>query len=415
MSSIPITAFFSESGAPKLALTPTIDIWRLSDNSLVVNDGAMTEVGGGWYKYTYEPAVANDVNHSWIVDGGVAMAANERYKFGNNGVDLDGKLDRNADLIESQRGHHTWQNGQWFYVDPVNGDTIANGATGSRTAPLSTVTEALSLTTDSQHTVIMLLAGAAAGVTTLDEPVTVNKRYTFIRGPGRDFIWKRTTNGDTIVVTAEGVELSGFQVETHTTGSGRGIYANGGAFLHVHNVWVNQTRGSGIGTSDHCLISDVHISDVPGDGVRLTGGNVTDCMIAHSEMHGCTGWGVNVGAGVNETVIRDNALGNNTLGDINNEGTGTVQKNNEQYAKNADMVRVLGLTQDNFMLDEQTYDSEGLLLTGRVRIFASAGALAAASAGNADNADGEIARYNIGPVVAATPGRPTDFRVAREL
>ncbi len=79
-----IAAFFSTGGAPATELTPTIDIWRLSDNSLAVNDGAMIKVGGGFYKYSHVPSVANDVDHAWIIDGGGALSAFERYKFGSN-------------------------------------------------------------------------------------------------------------------------------------------------------------------------------------------------------------------------------------------------------------------------------------------------------------------------------------------
>ena len=38
-----------------------------------------------------------------------------------------------GDLIESQRGHHTWQSRQIFYVDPVNGTTITLTTPGTST------------------------------------------------------------------------------------------------------------------------------------------------------------------------------------------------------------------------------------------------------------------------------------------
>ena len=78
------------------------------------------------------------------------------------------------------------------------------------------------------------------------------------------------------------------------------------------------------------------------------------------------------------------------------------------------LIRILGLVQDNFMLDEQTYDAENLLLTGRIRVFASAGALAAATRDAADGTDSEIARYNV-TVGSAVAGQANDYRVAREL
>ena len=83
-------------------------------------------------------------------------------------------------------------------------------------------------------------------------------------------------------------------------------------------------------------------------------------------------------------------------------------------ASATDAIRILGLSQDNYMLDEQSYDAKGLLEKGRIRIFANAVALADASAGAADNTDSEIQRYNI-TVVATTPGEATDYRVEREL
>jgi hypothetical protein len=91
-----------------------------------------------------------------------------------------------------------------------------------------------------------------------------------------------------------------------------------------------------------------------------------------------------------------------------------VVKGNFTAADRATIARILGLVQNNFMLDEQTYDSKGLLLTGRIRVFADPTALGSATAGAADDADSEIARYNI-TVVAATAGEATDYRVAQEL
>jgi hypothetical protein len=54
-----IPVLFTENGAVKTGLSPTITILRFSDNSVVVNAAAMTESGGGWYKYSftsYDPA-----------------------------------------------------------------------------------------------------------------------------------------------------------------------------------------------------------------------------------------------------------------------------------------------------------------------------------------------------------------------
>ena len=48
-----ITAFFTSSGVPITGLSPTIRIRDVSDNSLLVTDAAMSEIGDGNYKYNF--------------------------------------------------------------------------------------------------------------------------------------------------------------------------------------------------------------------------------------------------------------------------------------------------------------------------------------------------------------------------
>jgi hypothetical protein len=266
-------------------------------------------------------------------------------------------VNRNADLIESQRGHHTHQGNEYFYVDPVNGDTIANGATGMRDSPLNTVTEAHSLVTDSAHSIIFLIAGAAAGPTTLVEDVILTKRYTFIRGPGRDFIWTSTGNVDTIqVLNSEGIYLSGFQLESDAAFNGAGLRITSSPFVHAHHLWVNETGNSGIeiensdhvivqrctvngagqggaghgiqvspalGTSKHVRIIQNHVGEVPGNGIFLNGANVDNCTVAENEVHRCTGWGIRL-VGTKNAFVRDNWLGENAAGDFSDGGQNTV-------------------------------------------------------------------------------------------
>ena len=76
-----ITAYFSSGGAPATGLSPTIDIRDVSDGSLDIDDGSMTEVGSGWYKYDFSGATATK-QYSWVVDGGSSLADPERYVFG---------------------------------------------------------------------------------------------------------------------------------------------------------------------------------------------------------------------------------------------------------------------------------------------------------------------------------------------
>jgi hypothetical protein len=273
-------------------------------------------------------------------------------------------VNRNADLIESQNTSHTWQ-GDTYWVDPDRGGTLGGGATGVRDNPLNTVTEALTLVTDSNHDMIQLVSGVTPGPTTLTEDVVINKRYVFIRGPGRDFIWTRSGPGHTIEVTAEGVQLSKFQVETTAvTGAGAGIRVNGAPFCKIDNVWVNQTRGSGIeisnsdnsfienctvdgagvggsghgievtpagGSSKSVKIFCCHVVDVPGDGIRLFGDNVDSTIIEDCKIHQCTGWGISLSE-TEDVIISRNVIGENGAGDISRSlDLRTIQENNEQW------------------------------------------------------------------------------------
>ena len=282
-------------------------------------------------------------------------------------------IDNVADLVESQRGAHTWQNNEIFYVDPVNGDTIANGNTGKRALPLDTVTEALSLVTDSSHSVIFLVSGAAAGPTTLTEAVTVNKRYTFIRGPGRDFIWTRSGAGDTISVTSDGCELSGFRLQTAATGSGSGVSISGSDFTRIHNVYAENTQGDGVtisnsdhtrihdcffedagqsgsghgieissggGTSNHAIISNNHVRSSPNTGIKFTGGSVSNALVTNNTIHG-NDTGLDLGSSV-DAFVAHNVLGQNTTADIvSSSATTPTLVNNEQWSKDGTVLSSL--------------------------------------------------------------------------
>ena len=83
-----ITVHFTNNGIPTSGLSPTIDIYQLDplipgNNTLIVNNGATTEIGGGWYRYdflTYDPYV----NYVFTFDGGAGLTAYERFKVGGN-------------------------------------------------------------------------------------------------------------------------------------------------------------------------------------------------------------------------------------------------------------------------------------------------------------------------------------------
>lgn len=333
-------------------------------------DGVTIMMNGGWGILEQNNA---DYNHA--IGPIIHMHENTLGDFqfigGDSGVESVGpyatsaQADRNAALIERARGHHTWS-GNLFYVDPVNGDTIANGADGSKAKPLSTVQECHdALVTDNNHDVIILIPGSAGGETTMTEDVVISKRYVFIHGPGRDFVWTRSGAGHTISVTGDGAELSGFQLKTDTVGAGSGISTSGVDFVYIHNLYINGTQGDGItisnspnaviednvlnmtgvsgaghgiqvdpagGGSNHPSIRRNHIAHVFGNGIWIKGASVEHPNVVDSEIHDCSGWGIKVEAGVTDTFLAGNILGNNASGDISDEGTDTVRVNNEQWA-----------------------------------------------------------------------------------
>jgi len=269
-------------------------------------------------------------------------------------------------MIEYNRGHHTHTpTGKILYVDPINGATHASGARGCITDPYLTIQDCHdNAVTDSNHDIIILLPGQSGGPTThtVAATTTISKRYTLLRGPGRDFIITRTGSGDTIALSGEGCEISGVQIETAAVGSGDGI-AITGDFAFVHHCWLNDTQGEGININqaENCIIEfnrfqdtgaggsgdGIQVNgtgsassnnvirhntfeDVQGDAIRINGGTIVDTVIQGNTIHGSSGWGVNITASsAVDTFISDNRFGNNSSGNINDDGTTTIQTNNE--------------------------------------------------------------------------------------
>jgi hypothetical protein len=295
-----------------------------------------------------------------------------------------GHLERNAFLTETQRGAHTYQ-GNHFYVDPVNGDTHANGNRGSRWDPYSLVQDCHdNAVTDSNHDVVFLVSGASGGPTTLTESVTLTKRYTFYRGPGRDFIWTRTGSGNTIQIQGDGIEIFGCQINTGTTGTGDGIAITNCDFTRIARCWINDTRGhaisavnadnmvicenylqgsgqsgaghgitidGGAGTCNYGRIHDNWCQDVQGDGIRIAG-NADKVVIHDNRLHECTGWGINIGSGATATGVGRNGYGGNGSGDFQDNGTDTY-RGHDGLGRDADFYSE---TIWNEVLLKSTYD-----------------------------------------------------------
>lgn len=339
---------------------------------------------------------------------GVAPTAVEnRQEMDSNSVDLNELISvlssgisgetRNANLldqlktviaiVEHQRGSHTHQSiGNILFVDPVNGDTHASGNRGGISDPYSLVQDCHdNAVTDSNHDLIILLSGAAAGATTLTEAVTLSKRYLSIRGPGRDFIWTRSGAGDTISITADGIGLEGFQLNTAATGSGNGVQVTDADFIKVEKVWINSTQGDGInilrgenctiklniftdtgqggsgqgihisgtaGASDGNSIMDNRFRNCAGDAILISNGTTNDTHMVANHIEGSSGWGINIGASSTDAQVYDNFLGNNASGDINDGGTTTLSINNEQWSIAGDEMALTAAATSAQLVDD---------------------------------------------------------------
>ena len=78
----PVLVHFDEAGTGKTGLTATIDIIDVSDGSVDVNDGALTELAAsGWYWHDFSGIDATKT-YVWYADGSSSLCDAERYKKG---------------------------------------------------------------------------------------------------------------------------------------------------------------------------------------------------------------------------------------------------------------------------------------------------------------------------------------------
>ena len=83
-----VTVNFTSGNTLLAGLSPLVRIYELNptapaSNPVVVDWVAMTEIGGGWYRYTF--ATYNPIqNYVYTVDGGVALDLSLRYQHGAN-------------------------------------------------------------------------------------------------------------------------------------------------------------------------------------------------------------------------------------------------------------------------------------------------------------------------------------------
>ena len=291
-------------------------------------------------------------------------------------------------LIESQRGSHTGVKEQIFW-NPVSGNDANSGLIYNEPKLTYTFNGAggvYSLLNANEHQIVHLIPAAGGGPTTVNEYIEVDTAYTFLRGPGRDFLVEADHNeAYAVLASAEGVELSGFRVKTKTSGSQDGI-GSSGDFCKIRKMWVDYSRGSGIkiDNASHCEIDDFIIQDAAqsgsghalhilgdtlvaernliesgrifsngnggggADGIRIDGEFCLHTFITGGGsglyVHDNTGYGIQEVNDADETIIVGPTvhIGHNTLGDepvlIGSESTA---ENWQQWAKDVDMQTAL--------------------------------------------------------------------------
>ena len=110
-----ILSYFSDNGVPATGLSATIRVRDLSDNSLVVNSVAMSEIGDGFYGYTFT-AYDNTVEYGFRADGSSTLGNSDRYAFGANDTGvidamLSNGITRSGDVITilNEASTSTWR------------------------------------------------------------------------------------------------------------------------------------------------------------------------------------------------------------------------------------------------------------------------------------------------------------------
>lgn len=98
-----ILTFFQDKGVPAEGLSPTVDIWDVSDAAPVVVAAAMTELSGGFYKYIFT-TFDDAVEYSIRSDGGASLKNQDRYQFATNTVSSSSIADA---VWDEQRDDHT--------------------------------------------------------------------------------------------------------------------------------------------------------------------------------------------------------------------------------------------------------------------------------------------------------------------
>lgn len=199
-------------------------------------------------------------------------------------------------LVESLRGNRS-SVGNVFYWDPTGGSDSSDGTTP--TNAVFTFAKAQTLCANGHNDIIFALSTDTDGITTVTETITINVHTLKLRGPGYPFQFVPGAEGtaDTITISADHVEISGFYITSATGGTYDGITISAG--------------------SDNALIKDCWISTATGNGIVLTGGSTTTrTTIDTCAIEDCVGDGINMGDYTTRAKIKQCILSGNNKGAV---------------------------------------------------------------------------------------------------
>lgn len=160
MATTTVFTAFTNAGVPEtgIAPLPTIDIYRVSDNTLVVSSDNMVEItpgagDGGFYKYdftAFDPAE----RYAFVIDAGAGATVDARFNFG--------AIEEDTDPLNTQYLGSVW-------LDATNGSAGTTvGEHGTPQNPVTTLADALTLATAIGVRSLVVIDGAL----TLTAPLT---------------------------------------------------------------------------------------------------------------------------------------------------------------------------------------------------------------------------------------------------
>jgi hypothetical protein len=125
-----ITVHFTTAGVPATGISPTIDIYDVLTNTLIVSGGSMSEIGGGWYKYSFA-TYSYTSKYVFTFDGGGTLVNVDRYKSSGN---ESHKEDISYAVLDEPITDHTITGSVADTVSKTKADTttvVLNGVTFS--------------------------------------------------------------------------------------------------------------------------------------------------------------------------------------------------------------------------------------------------------------------------------------------